>query len=178
MKDNKVHNTNQATATNIKGELVFDDKVVQKIIGIALESVNGLLTVDGGFFSNIAEKIVNTNDSTAGIGVEVGKEQVAVDLNIVAEYGQDIAKMYDAIKAVVAKEVKQMTGLDVIEVNVKVVDVKTKEQHDKDSVSLQDRLSDAAEGTTEFVSDTADKAKNLVNKGTDAAKEQFEARVK
>lgn len=101
-----------------------------------------------------------------------------MDLNIVAEYGQDIAKMYDAIKAVVAKEVKQMTGLDVIEVNVKVVDVKTKEQHDKDSVSLQDRLSDAAEGTTEFVSDTADKAKNLVNKGTDVAKEQFEARVK
>jgi uncharacterized alkaline shock family protein YloU len=39
---------------NITGELTFDDKVIQKIIGIALEEIDGLLTVDGGFFSNLA----------------------------------------------------------------------------------------------------------------------------
>lgn len=58
-----------------KKELTFEDKVVQKIIGLALENVDGLLTVDGGFFSNIAEKLVNTDNVTAGIDTEVGKNK-------------------------------------------------------------------------------------------------------
>ena len=33
-----------------------------------------------------------------------------------------------------------MTGLEVIEVNVNVVDIKTEEQHEEDSVSLQDKV--------------------------------------
>ena len=39
--------------------MLIEDKVVQKLLGLALENVDGLLTVDGGFFSNIAEKLVN-----------------------------------------------------------------------------------------------------------------------
>ena len=66
-----------------------------------------------------------------------------VDLDIVAEYGIDISKLYDKIKNVIVRELKNMTELEVIEVNVNVVDVKTKEQHEKDSTSLQDRVSDA-----------------------------------
>lgn len=61
------------TTAGVKGELTYEDKVIQKIVGIALESVDGLLTVDGGFFSNIAGKLVNTDDVTSGINVEVGK---------------------------------------------------------------------------------------------------------
>ncbi|QQV79645.1 Asp23/Gls24 family envelope stress response protein [Enterococcus faecalis] len=38
-----------ANVSIVKGELTFEDKVIQKIIGIALEEVDGLLTVDGGF---------------------------------------------------------------------------------------------------------------------------------
>ena len=74
----------------VHGSLTYDDKVIQKIIGIALEHVDGLLTVDGGFFSNIAEKLVNTDNVTAGINTEVGKKQVAVDLDIVVEYDRNI----------------------------------------------------------------------------------------
>lgn len=151
----------------IKGELTFEDKVIQKIIGIALSEVKGLLTVDGGFFSNIAEKLVNTNDVTAGIDVEVGKKQVAVDLDIVAEYGIDISKIYDQIKDVIVREVKRMTDLEVIEVDVNVVDVKTREQHEKDSVSLQDRVSDATDKTKEAVSKGAKKSKETLNEGVD-----------
>ncbi len=42
-----------------------------------------------------------------------------------------------------------MTDLEVVEVNVNVVDIKTKEQHEADSVSLQDRVTDIAESTGE-----------------------------
>lgn len=161
----------------VKGTLTYEDKVIQKIIGIALEETDGLLTVNGGFFSNLADKIVNTNDVTSGIDVEVGQKQVAVDLSIVVEYGKDIAKLYDHIKQVIIDEVSKMTNLEVIEVNVTVVDVKTKEQHEEDSISLQDRASDVVGSTGEFVTDQTEKAKKLVNKGTNKAKEQLEPRV-
>ena len=110
----------------VQGKLTYEDKVIQKIIGISLEEVEGLLTVDGGFFSNLAGKLVNTDDVTSGIDVEVGEKQVAVDLDIVAEYGKDIHKIYNEMKEIITKEVKNMTGLEVIEVNVNVVDIKQK----------------------------------------------------
>lgn len=143
----------------VKGTLTFEDKVIQEIIGMSLQDVKGLLTVDGGFFSNIAEKIVNTSDVTTGIDVEVGQEQVAVDLDIVAEYKVDITKLYEEIKRSIVKSVKEMTGLDVIEVNVNVVDVRSKAEHEKASVSLQDRVGGVAESTKEAL--TSDKSDDV-----------------
>ena len=137
---------------NVKGELTYEDKVIQKIIGLSLEKVPGLLDVDGGFFSNLTEKIINTDNVTHGVNVEVGKEQVAVDLNIVVEYQKNVPALYKEIKDVVVSQVTKMTDLEVVEVNVNVVDIKTKEQHEADSVSLQDRVTDVASSTGEFAS--------------------------
>lgn len=163
--------------TELKGELTFDDKVIQKIIGISLEIIPGLLTINGGFFSNLADKIVNNNDVTSGIDVEVGKKEVAVDLDIVAEYGVDISKIYEDIKRVIEKEVKHMTSLEVIEVNVNVVDIKTKEQYEEDSVTVQDKLSDTTSEVSDFVSDQTDKVKKVSSKGATNVKEAAEPRV-
>lgn len=191
--ENKTNNTKteikkkdmSKTFETIKGELFFEDKVIQKIIGIALDEIDGLLTIDGGFFSNIAGKLVNTDNTTSGVDVEVGKKQVAVDLSIVAEYGKDVTTIYDKMKQVISNEVKKMTGLDVIEINVNVVDVKTKEQHENDSVTLQDHLSDAASATGEFASKQFEKSKEAlgvasekVSDGLQNVKEETEPRVK
>ena len=132
-------------AHEVKGELTYDDKVIQKIIGLSLEKVTGLLDVDGGFFSNLTDKLINTDNVTNGVNVEVGKEQVAVDLNVVVEYQKNVPALYDEIKKVVVEEVSKMTDLEVVEVNVNVVDIKTKEQHEADSVSLQDRVTSEME---------------------------------
>ncbi|GMA43000.1 hypothetical protein GCM10025853_04570 [Tetragenococcus halophilus subsp. halophilus DSM 20339] len=35
------------------GELTFNDKVIQKIIGIAMEQIDGLLNVQGGSFHQL-----------------------------------------------------------------------------------------------------------------------------
>jgi len=79
---------------DVRGELTYEDKVIQKIIGLSLDRVPGLLHVDGGFFSNLTEKLVNTNDVTHGVNVEVGKEQVAVDLNVIVEYRKNVPTLY------------------------------------------------------------------------------------
>ena len=156
----------------VKGELTYDDKVIQKIIGLSFEKVSGLLAVDGGFFSNIKDKLVNSDNVTHGVNVEVGKEQVAVDLNVVAEYQKNVPALYKEIKKVVAEEVSKMTDLEVVEVNVNVVDIKTKEQHEADSVSLQDRVTDVAESTGEFASEQFEKAKSGISGGFSAVQEK------
>ena len=156
----------------VKGELTYDDKVIQKIIGLSLEKVSGLLAVDGGFFSNIKDKLVNSDNVTHGVNVEVGKEQVAVDLNVVAEYQKNVPALYKEIKKVVVEEVSKMTDLEVVEVNVNVVDIKTKEQHEADSVSLQDRVTDVAESTGEFASEQFEKAKSGISGGFSAVQEK------
>lgn len=123
------------------GKLSFDDKVIQKIVGISLNKIDGLLTVNGGFFSNMAKSIVNTDDVTAGINTEVGQKQVAIDMQIVVEYGMDIHALFKEMKQLVTKEVKSMTGLDVVEFNVDVIDIKSRAEYEADSESLQDKVS-------------------------------------
>ena len=152
---------------DVRGELTYENKVIQKIIGLSLERVPGLLHVDGGFFSNLTEKLVNTNDVTHGVNVEVGKEQVAVDLNVIVEYRKNVPTLYKEIKDVIVSEVAKMTDLEVVEVNVNVVDIKTKEQYEADSVSLQDRVTDVAESTGEFASEQFSRVKAGIGSGVE-----------
>lgn len=170
----RTNQSNVQTDQEVKGDLVYDDKVIQKIIGIAIEQIDGLLTVDGGIFSNAAEKLVNTDNVTAGIDTEVGKEQVAVDMDVVIEYGQDITKVASEIRKVIRDEVAKMTHLDAIEVNLHVVDIKTKEEFEQDSETVQDKVTSAAKTTGEFASKQSDKAKDAVNRGTDKVQEKIE----
>lgn len=156
----------------VKGELTYEDKVIQKIIGLSLENIPGLLAIDGGFFSNLTDKLINTDNVASGVNVEVGKEQVAVDLNVIVEYQKNVPELYNKIKEVVVSEVSKMTDLEVVEVNVDVVDIKTKEQHEADSVSLQDRVTGVVESTSEFTSDKFESAKQGLSDGFSSAKEK------
>lgn len=152
---------NNQTTNNLKTTLTYEDKVIKKIIGNTLENIDGLLAISGGFFSDLKKKTVNSDDVTAGVNVEVGQKEVAIDLDVIVEYQKDIPKIAEAIKTSVAKDVEKMTHLKVVEINVKVIDIKTKEEHEADSVTVQDRLEDAAQATGEFVSQKADEAKEV-----------------
>ncbi|WP_349652063.1 Asp23/Gls24 family envelope stress response protein [Lactococcus lactis] len=157
-----VETNNKQNVNEIKGTLTYEDKVIQKIVGLALESVDGLLAIDGGFFSNLTGKLVNTDNVTAGVDVEVGKKQVAVDLKIITEYKKSVPEIYKSMKEIIRKEVAGMTDLEVVEVNVSVIDIKTKAQQEEDEVSLQDKVTDAAQTTSKFTSNQVDKVKDKV----------------
>nr|WP_238829649.1 Asp23/Gls24 family envelope stress response protein [Lactococcus lactis] len=118
-------------------------------------------------FSNLTGKLINTDDVTTGVDVEVGKTQVAVDLKVVTEYRKNVPDIYEKIKEVIRKEVAAMTELEVVEVNVTVTDIKTKEQQKEDDVSIQDRVTSAAQTTGKFTSEQVDKVKDKVEDNTD-----------
>ena len=109
------------------------------------------------------EKLVNTDDMTACISTEVGKKQVAVDMDIVVEYGKDVEKVFDQMTELISKEVERMTHLEVIEVNVNVVDIKTREEYEEDSETVQDKVSSAAQTTGKFTAKQTDRAKNALS---------------
>ncbi|MBM7635429.1 Asp23/Gls24 family envelope stress response protein [Streptococcus saliviloxodontae] len=180
MTETKKNTEKQAHGTSaLKGDITYENKVIEKIIGKSLETVDGLLAVNGGFFTNLKNKVVNSEDVTEGIHVEVGTKQVATDLKIVTEYGKDIPAIVDNIKAIISERVLEMTHLEVVEVNVAVVDIQTKEEFEASQVTLQDRVTEAGRATGEFVSEQSAKAGEAISNTTDKVKAQIEeSRVK
>ncbi|MDO4680793.1 MAG: Asp23/Gls24 family envelope stress response protein [Aerococcus sp.] len=109
-----------------KNELTFEDKVLEKIANYSIQNIDGILELKGNFTNDIMGFFTDSADDTKGVSAEVGKEEVAIDLEVVAEYGKDIRKAFEQAIKVVENNVKQMTGLKVVEVNMNVNDVITR----------------------------------------------------
>lgn len=158
--------------TLIKGTVTYADQVIEKMVGHALQHVPGLLSISGGFFTDIKNKLINSSDVREGINVEVGSKQVATDLKIVVEYGKDIPEIVETMKSIIGTEVKKMTHLEVVEVNVEVVDIKTREEFEAESVTLQDRVASATQATGEVIGNQASKAGDFVTTQTEVVKDK------
>ena len=161
--------------TLIKGTVTYADQVIEKMVGHALQHVPGLLSISGGFFTDIKNKLINSSDVRGGINVEVGSKQVATDLKIVVEYGKDIPEIVETMKSIIGTEVKKMTHLEVVEVNVEVVDIKTREEFEAESVTLQDRVASATQATGEVIGNQASKAGDFVTTQTEVVKDKLES---
>ena len=57
------------------------------------------------------------------MSVEVGETQAAIDIDIVAYYGESIIETANAIRENVIERIEGMTGLEVVEVNLSVDDL-------------------------------------------------------
>jgi uncharacterized alkaline shock family protein YloU len=110
------------------GKTTIASVVVQKVAGIAAREVSGVYSLGGGgvsrAFGAIKERIPGSGTvSTTGVSVEVGEKQTAVDLDVVVEYGARIVDVARAVRRNVITTVEQITGLEVIEVNIAVNDI-------------------------------------------------------
>ena len=123
------NNEKETTTNGIKTKLTFDDQVVKKIAGIAVSEIPGILGLSGNAITNLTDRFTNGNNPTKGISAEVGTKQVAIDLDVIGEYGKNISQVFETATRKVADEVKNMTGLDVVEFNMNVDDVMSKEQY-------------------------------------------------
>ncbi|WP_405162567.1 Asp23/Gls24 family envelope stress response protein [Nocardia sp. NBC_01499] len=110
-----------------QGTTSIADIVVQKVAGLAAREVRGVHDLGGGAaraFGAIRDRIPGASASIGqGVSVEVGETQAAVDLELVVEYGVAIAELARAVRRNVINAIEQMTGLDVVEVNINVNDV-------------------------------------------------------
>ncbi|MFQ6396565.1 Asp23/Gls24 family envelope stress response protein [Nocardia sp. KC 131] len=119
-----------------QGTTTISDIVVQKVAGLAAREVRGVHDLGGGAaraFGAIRDRIPGASASIGqGVSVEVGETQAAVDLELVVEYGVAIAELARAVRRNVITAIEQMTGLDVVEVNINVNDVYIPGEDDDD----------------------------------------------
>ncbi|GAA1307138.1 Asp23/Gls24 family envelope stress response protein [Pseudonocardia xinjiangensis] len=110
-----------------QGKTTVADPVVSKIAGLATRQVTGVAGFGSGAaraMGAVRERIPGARASSSqGVAVEVGERQAAIDLTIVVEYGVAIVELARSIRRNVIGSIEQMTGLEVVEVNISVVDL-------------------------------------------------------
>ncbi|WP_269856966.1 Asp23/Gls24 family envelope stress response protein [Streptomyces sp. RPT161] len=121
-----------------RGRTTIADVVVQKIAGIAAREVAGVYDLGTGgtrAIGVVRERIPGSRrpSVTQGVSVEVGETQAAVDVVIVCEYGVSIAELAAAVRRNIIQAIEGMTGLEVVEVNIAVDDLRVAGDTDEDT---------------------------------------------
>lgn len=133
-KEYIVDKYNEATASVDEQEhedsFIFADHVIEKIAGIAAREIKGILALKGSFISNVTGGIMEgaSNDPTRGVSVEVGDNAVVVSLKMIVEYGAPAPEIFKQLRQHIGQQLSVMTGLNLVELNVEVVDVMTREE--------------------------------------------------
>ncbi len=112
---------------------------------MAARDVVGVHAMGGGMartFGAVRDRVPGGGKSVSrGVKAEVGEVQTALDLEIVVDYGVSIADVARAVRENVVSSVERMTGLEVVEVNIAVSDVKLPdEEDDEDEDSDRSRV--------------------------------------
>lgn len=109
-----------------RGTTTIAEGVVATIAGIAIRETEGVHSVGRGASKAIGA-VTGRRSGSSGAGravkVEVGEKQAAIDVEVEVEYGVQIHKLADRIRAQVTDAVESMTGLEVVEINIYVFDV-------------------------------------------------------
>lgn len=120
------------------GSTTIADGVVATVAGIAVRETDGIHAVGGSASRAVGSVRDRASKSPApgrGVRVEVGDTQTAVDLEVVVEYGEPIADTVKETRSRVTDAVETMTGLEVVEINIKVLDVHLPDEDDSDEES-------------------------------------------
>ncbi|MBT3480665.1 MAG: Asp23/Gls24 family envelope stress response protein [Opitutales bacterium] len=106
------------------GQIKVNHTVVSTIVKMAAINVTGVLAVGGNFVENFIAQI-SSKESDKGVRVsedEAGNYQI--EIRVFMEYGVELAKTAETLQMIVAKQVTNMTGKPVANVDVIIEGVK------------------------------------------------------
>ncbi|MEW2222520.1 Asp23/Gls24 family envelope stress response protein [Streptomyces sp. NPDC006990] len=119
-----------------RGKTSIADVVVVKIAGIAAREIPGVYDMGGGLSRTIGavrDRVPGGRPNVGrGVKVEVGERQTAIDLELVVDYGVSITDVAADVRENVIGAVERITGLEVVEVNIAVIDVHLPEDDTED----------------------------------------------
>lgn len=128
------------------GTITYASEVIAVIAGVAaneVEGVAGMCTASTG----ISDVFSRNKNITKGVKVEVGTEEVSVDLYLNVEYGTPIQTAATNVQESVRKSIETMTGLHVVRVDVHVQGLSFEKEKKENLVGLENFEGQAVEKT-------------------------------
>ncbi|UOQ47485.1 Asp23/Gls24 family envelope stress response protein [Gracilibacillus caseinilyticus] len=119
MSDNQLLNVGESTPL---GKVEISPDVLEVIAGIATTEVPGVSSMRGNFATGVAERLGKKTHGK-GIKVELKDEMVLIDVFIVVDYGHTIPTVAQQIQSNVRQAIKNMTAIQIKEINIHVVGV-------------------------------------------------------
>lgn len=109
------------------GEVQIADEVVTIIAGLAATEVDGVASMAGNITNELVSKLGMKNLSK-GVKVEVTEEHVSVNMALNLKYGYSIPDVCEKVQEKVKSAIENMTGLTVLDVNIKIAGVSMEEK--------------------------------------------------
>ena len=115
-------NTHKLYEKEMMGEVRIADEVVAIIAGLAATEVDGVDSMAGNITNELVGKLGMKNLSK-GVKVDVTEEHVSVDLSLNIKYGYNIPDVSERVQDRVKSAIENMTGLTVLDVNIRIAGV-------------------------------------------------------
>ena len=119
-------------ASGSSGETRIAEDVMKNIAAIAARETPGVHRLGRGKMRSAFAKVTGSSGSVPGISVEVGSREVAIDMDIVVIFGHPIEDVAEGVRENVGKKILEMTGKEVKEININVVDIYFPEEPKKE----------------------------------------------
>ncbi len=126
MEQNEERATHVVYEKDQNGEVIIADEVIAIIAGIAATEVEGVDSMNGGWSGEIISKM-GFRDLSTGVKIEIDDNHVSVDLSLNIKYGYSIPEVSASVQDKVSQAIESMTGLNVLDVNIKISGVVTNE---------------------------------------------------
>jgi uncharacterized alkaline shock family protein YloU len=121
----------QRLAAVVKGRIEVADEVVEKVAALAAIEVEGVADLGGDFeraLESVRDRIgIGHKRGDQGVKARITGREVTVDVVVMVEYGHVVMDVARQVQTNVAVQTHRMLGLNVVEVNVTVDDVKLPE---------------------------------------------------
>lgn len=104
------------------GGVRIASEVVAIIAGLAATEVEGVSSMAGNITNELVSKLGMKNLSK-GVKVEVSDSSVEVHLSLNISYGYSIPDVSEKVQERVKAAIENMTGLSVLEVNIRIASV-------------------------------------------------------
>jgi len=141
MEEEKKQNKKEDEIVINEGEnnIEISNDVVAVIAGMAASEVTGVSEMAGGVAGGISEVLSGKKNLAKGIKVEIlDNKEARIDVNIIVEYGARIPDVAFEIQKRVKKSVENMTGLNVLEVNVHIQGVSIAQNKKEEKVEVKE----------------------------------------
>lgn len=130
-KKSEILEVNEEQNVEIDTNLNISEDVIGIIAGLAAAEVDGIAGMSLGFVDGINQILGGNKKYTKGVKVSLENKKVTIDLFVNVQYGMRIPDVAWSVQNAVKNAVENMTGLDVLAVNINVQGIIFDKEKDK-----------------------------------------------